>query len=182
MKMKRALVLAVCFVCMWFGSALAVTQVQLDDDSTLYDLVERYNDLTKRINSDDFNGYMRERISDSFIRLNDTLIPYTTTYYSNNILTGTSIFASVNGNGLVSGVLIVVPNSQSSNVCAFAASRFIAILDSSLPYRDIQATCVRSLERQDSNMIYSVKHNRGYIVNGCNTDGYYRLAIIAGAQ
>jgi hypothetical protein len=179
--MKRILSLTVLLLCLLFNSVSAVTPVQLDDASSLNEIVERYNDLAERVNSDNYEGYMREMIPNSFVQSNESMMPYTTTYISTNIFTGASVLACVNGDGLVSGFMIVVPNSQSSYLCAFIASQLIAVLDSSLPYRDIQNTCVRSLDMQDTNMIYSVRHKRGFVVKGDNSDANYVLLIMAGA-
>ena len=177
--MRKIMLLAVLFISLWCGPAFASQQVQLDDNRTLYDIVEQYNNLTRKIMGNNIDGYVEASIIASFMKTNDVMIPQTTTYQARNAAGSKYLFASVNGNGKVVGLLLVVSNTSSSNECVDAAARLLKTLDNKLTYRDIQNVCFNSFKWQKDNTIHSARNNRNYIVRGCNMKDYYRLFIMA---
>ena len=177
--MKRILVMVALLVVLLSGNAMALQRVQLHDDFTLYDLVQEYNARAENFYSNSFDVYMQMMFPSSFTQINESLVPYTTTYVSHNILSNATMIGSINGNGRVVCVAVVVPKTHSSLECSQLMAGVINSLDGGLPYNDALATCQFAMRNQDNSMIYSARLNRGYIVVGCNSDNYYKLAVTA---
>lgn len=180
--MRRIMLLAVFFVSLWCGSVFANQQVQLDDDRALYDIVEQYNNLTVKMMGNTIDTINNRKFINSFIRTNDVIIPQTTTYKTITLMSNTHLFASVNENGKVVGLLLVVPNTFSSDYCVSDTARLLKVLDSKMNFADIQSVCYNSFKQQNDNAIHSSRNNRDYIVRGCNMKDRYRLFITAVAR
>ena len=177
---RQIALLVVCVLCMWCGSAFAgLRLVQLDDNKSLADIIQSYNYLNRRMNSDDFAQEMRDHISESFIQVDDQIVPYTKTYRTTNITTGTTIIACVNGNGYVSLMGVAVPISRSRAECVYTAAMLVQVIASDLPYKDIQGTCSNVMRTKEKGMVYSVKQNRGYVIDTDSSDNGYVLWIYA---
>ena len=164
--MKRALVLAVCFVCMWFGSALAEkVQVQLSDEFSLHEILVRYN-MYCRNNIDDSESY-KYMVNESPSRVDLHIMDNTTTY-STQGLQDVMVLAAVNGGGKVSTIVIIAPPSMEKLMNGLYTYRLLFALDPKSEFNKefvikkvaeaIGGNTVAYYYSQTTNRYYSIAH------------------------
>ena len=173
--MRKVMLLAVLFVSLWCNSALAIEQVQMHDSYSLYDIIQKYNQYGSSVD-DDVAQYM---IPNSFTKWNDTFLPYTTTYYSQNHLSGIIVFACLNGQGKIVAFAVNVDKTRDKADCAIVASRLIQMMDSSNTYADVVHKCYASIATGERQMIYSNAAKRYYVATGSILESGYQCIIYA---
>jgi hypothetical protein len=175
MDMRKAMLLTVLFVALWCNSALAVTPVQMNDRYSLYDIVEKYNSDCAKLD-DDFAKYM---IPNSFTKMDDTFVPYTTAYAANNVLADVYFVACLNNNGKLVAFAVGVPKTRDRADCAIIASRLIQSIDSSNNYKEVVDRCYNSMVTGKPENLYSPTANRYYHFAGETKDNGYYLFVFA---
>lgn len=173
--MKRILSLTVILLCLLFNSALAMTPVQMNDDYSLYDIIQKYNQYGSNVD-DDTTAYM---IPNSFSKWHDTFLPDTTTYYSQNFLSGITAFVSLNGQGKVVVFAVNVDRTRDKTDCAIVASRFIHIIDGSCEYKDVIHKCYVAMTTGERQMLYSNAAKRYYVISSNTIEDGYQCIVFS---
>ncbi len=124
--MGKVMLLAVLFVSLWCNSALAYTDVQLNDDYSLHEILAKYNQYCRNNmeNQDMFNAIVRE--SPSMVDMN---VMDGTTAYATSGIQDVMIIAGVNGNGKVSRIVLISPSSMENTINGLYAIRLMMVLD-----------------------------------------------------
>lgn len=173
--MKKIMVMVALLVSVWCNSVMAMEQVQMHDSYSLYDVIQKYNKYSSSVD-DDIAQYM---IPDSFHKWDDTLVPYTTTYYSQNYLSGIVVFACLNGQGKIVAFAVSVDKTRDRADCAIITSRLIQMMDSSNKYSDVLHKCYASIVGEENQAIYSKATKRYYVVRGNVLEGGYQCLVYA---
>lgn len=126
MDMKKVMLLVALFVSLWCNSALAYTDVQLNDDYSLHEILAKYNQYCRNNmeNQDMFNAIVRE--SPSMVDMN---VMDGTTAYATSGIQDVMIIAGVNGNGKVSRIVLISPSSMENTINGLYAIRLMMVLD-----------------------------------------------------
>lgn len=171
---KRIALLAVCILCMWCGSAMAFTEVQMNDNYSLHELIQRYNDYCKRYD----DNYAEFMLLGSLTRERTTYTPYTTAYSIQNHLTNILAIFCLNDNGKVVSFAVIMPKTRSSSDCAEVASRIIRAMNDGHGWEKIYVGCSMALSTGQIQKVWSQVDKRYFVFNG-ESDEEYRLLAFA---
>ena len=170
--MRKVMLLAVLLISLWCNSALAYTEVQMNDNYSLHELIQRYNDYCKRTDSD-FAEYM---LLGTLNRESETYTPYTTAYSIKNSLTNILAIFCLNGNGKVVSFAVVVPKTRSSSDCVEIASRIVRAMDDGHGWEKVYVGCSMALSTGEVQRVWNPVVKRYYVFAGDSSDCYRLLA------
>ena len=176
-KIRQIALLVVCVLCMWCGSALAYTPVQFDDTHSLSDILERYNDYRRRVDSD--GDTFKYLLPTSFIKYNESYMPYTTAYITQNSLTGIGVVFCINGNGRVASFTAIVPETYSASDAVVVASRIVRAMDDGHAWENVMTCCAKALQSDEMQVMWHPVTKRYYVFFGRKSEGTYQIMAFA---
>lgn len=172
-RVRQVALIVVCVLCMWCGSALAFTEVQMNDNYSLHELIQRYNDYCTRTD-DNLAEFM---LLGSPIRERESYAPYTTAYTVQNHLTNIMAVFCLNDNGKVVSFAVIMPKTRSSSDCAEVASRIIRAMNDGHGWENIYVGCSMALSTGKTQMVWSLVDKRYFGFSGSSSDCYRLLAF-----
>jgi hypothetical protein len=175
MDMRKVMLLAVLFVALWCNSALAYTPVQMNDTYSLHEIIQRYNDYCRRVDSD-ITEFM---IPGVFTKMDETYMPYTLAYSTENSLTGIATIFCINENGKVASFAVNVPKTHSASDCVTVASRIIRAMDDGHAWREVMESCARAIATEEMQIMWTPAAKRYYAFNGRTTQDSYQIIAFA---
>jgi hypothetical protein len=175
MDMRKIMLLAVLFVSLWCNSALAWTMVQMDDNHSVYEIIQKYNDYCMRTDS----NYAEYMLPTSLIKENTTYMEYTTTYSARNYLTDILVFFCINDNGKLSSFSVIIPKTRPESDCAEIASRIIRAINGGHSWEDVFVGCRKAVITGEVQVVWSPADKRCFVFNGGTEGDCYKLLAMA---
>ena len=170
--MRKVMLLAVLFVSLWCSSALAYSEVQMNDNYTLQELIQRYNDYCKRTD----NNLAEFMLLGALVRESESYTPYTTAYSIKNPITNILAIFCLNGNGKVVSFAVVMPKTRSTSDCAEATSRIVRAMDDGHGWEKVYVGCSMALSTGEVQRVWNPVVKRYYVFAGDSSDCYRLLA------
>jgi hypothetical protein len=155
MDMRKVMLLAVLFVALFCGYGQCREVVQLNDRIGILTIAQRYNEA---IGSDNWE----HQISTYFIKSDDSFVPYTTTYCSENMSHVTFICA-VNGAGLVTSYAVFVPKFSTGSYMMERIATAMLYSVAPLAYDDVKDE-IKRFSSGETNIIRFVADNRRFAI------------------
>ena len=175
--MKKLLVLFAVVMLLSCNVAMAGGLVQLSDYRSLYDIVQKANEYSVRVDKE--NRYSHY-ISTSFQKYNGTIVPYTTTYYSANNENGIYVLGSVNDAGKVSALTVVVDKARGWETAAEVSFRLLDATDELLFIVVAHEACFNAVRNCTSSTLMTAGLGKVFVVTGTKDDqGNPVVSIVA---
>lgn len=171
--MRKVMLLAVLFVSLLCNSALAYTEVQMNDNYSLHEIVQRYNDYCKRTD----NNYAEFMLLGSLHREKTTYTPYTTAYSIQNHLSNILAIFCINDDGKVVSFGVIMPKTRSYSDCAEVGSRIIRAMNDGHSWEKVYVGCSMALSTGQIQKIWSIADKRYFVFSGSSDDCYRLLAF-----
>lgn len=174
--MRKVMLLVVLFVSLWCGYGQCRELVQLNDRMGILTIAQRYNEA---IGSNNWE----HQISTYFIKSDESFVPYTTTYCSEN-MSHVSFICAVNGAGLVTSYAVFVPKFGTGSYMMERIACAMLYSVAPLAYDDVKDE-IKRFSSGEINIIHFVANNRRFAIErseGHSRDYWFIMMIATSLQ